>query len=380
MTNGHVENGFEGVADAFERNFKEHGEVGASCAVFVEGRTVVDVWGGVADPASQRPWTEDTIVTVFSCSKGAVAACANLLIDRGELDVDAPIASYWPEFAANGKGDIPVRWALCHKAGIPVIDKRVTREDILGWDGVVAAVAEQPPVWEPGTKHGYHALTYGWIVGELVRRITARTIGAYFREEFGDPLGLSWWIGLPPSEEHRVATTIGYPGGGTIGGAAKESLMARSMALLRVPRDVNDPVFHAAEIPAATGISDARSMARLYSALVEGETPLSRSQLDAARVPQTSGPDAVISVPGLIDIELTFGLGFMTASPFCRFGVPGAFGHNGAGGALGFGDPTNRVGFGYAMNQMLVPPGADPRPTGLVRAVYDSIGVEAPFT
>ncbi|MGK2949455.1 MAG: serine hydrolase domain-containing protein, partial [Acidimicrobiales bacterium] len=192
---GRVEPGFEGVAAAFERSFAEHGEVGAATAAYVGGRKVVDLWGGVADQATGAPYTEGSLQLVFSTTKGATAACANLLAQRGDLDIDAPVAEYWPEFAAAGKADIPVRWLLCHKAGLPYVDATLTLDEALAWDPMIRALEAQAPVWEPGTAHGYHATTYGWLVGEVVRRISGKSLGTFFREELAEPLGLEFWIG-----------------------------------------------------------------------------------------------------------------------------------------------------------------------------------------
>ena len=206
---GTVEPGFEGVREAFARNFTEHGDVGAAFCLHVEGRKVVDLWGGTADVKTGRPYDGSTLQLVFSTTKGATAACANLLAQRGALDLDAPVATYWPEFAAAGKDSIPVRWLLCHKAGLPVIDKRLSLEEALAWEPVIEALAVQQPVWEPGSAHGYHALTYGWLVGEVVRRVDGRSLGAFFAEEIARPLGLDFWIGLPEGEEDRVAPLVG---------------------------------------------------------------------------------------------------------------------------------------------------------------------------
>ena len=206
---GRADPGFEGVEEAFRRNFSEHGEVGAACCLYVDGRPVVDLWGGQADAVSGRPWREDTLVLVFSASKGATAVCVNLLAERGELDLDAPVARYWPEFAEGGKGEIPVRWVLSHRAGIPAIDTELTREEVFAWDPVVEAIAAHEAHWEPGSAHGYHARTYGWILGEVVRRITGESLGRFFAREVAKPLGLDFYIGLPEALEPRVATL--YP-------------------------------------------------------------------------------------------------------------------------------------------------------------------------
>src|SRR2546421_8264109 len=193
---GQVDAKFKGVRDAFAANFADHGEVGAGVALYVDGRKVVDLWGGVADGETGRPYAEDTLQLVFSTTKGATAICANLLAQRGELDVDAPVATYWPEFATAGKESIPVRWLLCHKAGLPAVDGTMSTEDALAWDPVIRALERQQPLWEPGTAHGYHATTYGWLVGEVVRRISGKSLGRFFADEVAAPLRLDFRIGL----------------------------------------------------------------------------------------------------------------------------------------------------------------------------------------
>ncbi|MDP1803652.1 MAG: serine hydrolase domain-containing protein [Acidimicrobiales bacterium] len=388
---GSVEPGFEGVAEAFRANFAEHGEIGASAAVYLGGRKVVDLWGGLSDKATGAVYGEDTLQLVFSSTKGATAACANLLAQRGELDVDAPVATYWPEFKAAGKENIPVRWLLCHKAGLPYVDATLTLEDALAWDPMVRALEAQAPIWEPGTAHGYHATTYGWLVGEVVRRITGKSLGRFFADEIAGPLGLEFWIGLPDDEQERVSPlqTLGRPKD-----PAVEQLMEQFMGpdtllgkALGAPSGVftgeggvfNRPEVRAAEVPAANGVTNARSMARLYAGLVgvvdggPGTPLLTEDQIARASETQTSGPDQILY------LETTFGLGFMTSSTFAPFGGPRSFGHTGAGGSVGFADPEHGIGFGYAMNRMMQNLSGDPRTRGLVQAVYDAVGVVPTF-
>src|SRR5262245_9465984 len=202
---GTVAPGFEGVRAAFARNFAEHGEVGAAFSLVHDGRMVVDLWGGVADAATGVPYTDDTLQLVFSTTKGATAICANLLAQRGELDVEAPVAEYWPEFGQAGKGEVPVRWLLGHRAGLPYVNGSIELAECLAWDPAVEALAAMEPLWEPGTAHGYHAVTYGWLVGEVVRRISGRSLGRFFADEVAGPLGLEFWIGLPAEQQPRVA-------------------------------------------------------------------------------------------------------------------------------------------------------------------------------
>jgi CubicO group peptidase (beta-lactamase class C family) len=389
---GIVEPGFEGVRDAFARNFDEYGDVGAGFCLHVEGRKVVDLWGGLADPAANRPYDESTLQLVFSTTKGATAVCANLLMQRGQLDIDAPVVTYWPEFGAAGKENIPVRWLLCHKAGLPVIDKRVSLAEALEWEPVIEALSVQEPVWEPGTAHGYHALTYGWLVGEIIRRVDGRSLGAFFAEEVAEPLGLEFWIGLPESEEDRVAPLIGslIPEGEAPNEELRalleeftgpDSLLGRALTLNSAFEMGcwNERAVHAAQIGAANGITNARSLSRMYAGLI-GSLPdapaaplLTPAQVDAARQTQTDGADRCLF------FDTSFGLGFFTASEFAPYGGAGSFGHSGAGGSMGFADPENGIAAGYVMNRMAQNLSGDPRTRGLVQASYDAIGAPVAF-
>jgi len=378
---GGAEAGYGKVVEAFQANFDDHGEVGAAFSLYVDGSKVVDVWAGTADVREGVRWSEDTLQLVFSTTKGATAACAHVPAQRGELDVDAPVATYWPEFAQAGKESVTVRQLLCHKAGLPVVDRRVSLDEALGWEPVIRALEVQEPVWEPGTAHGYHALTYGWLVGEVVRRISGRSLGRFFAKEIAEPLGLELWIGLPKEEQRRCARLIPFERP-TSGPAAKayemffgpETLTGRALNLgtaFSLDETWNEPKVRAAEIPAANGVTNAQSLARFYASLigeVDGVRILSKEQMAAARETQTSGPDRVLYA------ETTFGLGFMTTGPFSPYGGPQCFGHAGAGGSLGFADPQNGFAFGYVMNRMQANLSGDPRTIGLTRAVYDCIG------
>jgi CubicO group peptidase (beta-lactamase class C family) len=399
---GTVAPGFEGVREAFARNFAEHGEVGAGFSLVRDGTTVVDLWGGVADVSTLSPYTEDTLQLVFSTTKGATAILASLLAQRGELDVDAPVSEYWPEFAQAGKGDIPVRWLLCHKAGLPYVDRELSIEECLAWETPTKALAAMAPIWEPGSAHGYHAVTYGWLVGEVLRRITGRSVGRCFADEVAGPLGIEFWIGLPDDLQARVAplTNTGLnrrapgmaaeaPGGEAQGMIEQlEALLGPGSLLIKALGGTsslalagngvfNQPEVRAAELPAANGVTNARSLAKMYAAVigpVDGLGPLlTPEQTAAASTTQTSGSDRVLMM------ETTFGLGFMTSSPFSPYGGPRAFGHAGAGGSVGFADPENGLGFGYVMNRMMTNLSGDPRTRGLVSAVYDAIGVAPAF-
>ena len=397
---GTVAPGFEGVREAFARNFAEHGEVGAGFSLVHDGRTVVDLWGGVADAATGAPYSDDTLQLVFSTTKGATAVCANLLAQRGELDVEAPVTEYWPEFGQAGKGEVPVRWLLGHRAGLPYVNGSIELAECLAWDPVVEALAAMEPLWEPGTAHGYHAVTYGWLVGEVVRRISGRSLGRYFADEVAGPLGLEFWIGLPADQEPRVAPLTNRGVGPAEEGAEDEGvndlvsqieqfLGPDSMLVLALGGAssmpfvgtgvFNRPDVRAAEIPAANGVTNARSLARMYAALigpVEGVSDgplLTPAQVKAAATTQTRGADKVLM------FDTTFGLGFMTSSEFSPYGGPASFGHAGAGGSVGFADPENGLGFGYVMNRMMTNLSGDPRSRGLVAAAYEAIGVTPAF-
>jgi CubicO group peptidase (beta-lactamase class C family) len=375
---GWVATEFAPVLDAFGANFDERGEVGAAVSVYLDGRPVVDLWGGLADPIAARPWVEDTIVPVFSCTKGVTAVCANLLIERGELDPDAPVASYWPEFAANGKDSITVRVALSHRAGLPLVEGDFTLDDVCAWDPIVEQLARQAPIWEPGTQHGYHMRTYGWITGELIRRITGVSPGTFLRKEVADPLDLSCWIGLPESEEPRVAHLVPPD----MDMRAALAPLRDKLLLARVfgnPSDLftydemwNTRQMHACELPSSNGIGDARSLARLYASCiqegVDGVRTLHDVTVQQARTEQVRGPDAVIIV------ESAYGLGFMLGSSFGAANPPNVFGHAGAGGSLAFADPEVGVAFGYVMNDLRFGADGDPRSESLVRAMYEAVG------
>ena len=388
---GFVEPGFEKVRDAFVRNFEENDEVGAAYALHVEGRKTVDLWAGTTGRGTDEPYGEGALQVVYSTTKGATAACANLLAQRGELDVDAKVATYWPEYAQAGKADTLVRWLLCHKAGVPVVDRRLTMDEALDGKPVVEALEEQVPLWEPGTAHGYHALTYGWLVGELIRRIDGRSLGTFFREEVADPLGIEFWIGLPAELEPRVAPLIPDPALDQLTPELREmaaqfigpdTVLGRALTLSGALEMTayNEAKTHAAEIGAANGITNPRALSRLYAGLVGAlpdapATPLLTSeQIDVARQCQTEGTDRVLSVDPWFSVESTFGLGFITASEFGPFGGAGAFGHAGAGGSVGFADPDHQIAGGYVMNRMMNNLTGDPRSRGLIRASYEAVG------
>jgi CubicO group peptidase (beta-lactamase class C family) len=362
---GQADDGFGPVVDAFVANFREHGEVGAALAVYVQGRPVVDVWGGLADPRTGRPWTATTPAVVFSCTKGVLAICSYLLVQDGMLDLDAPVTRYWPTFGQHGKEAIAVRWLLAHRAGLPALDGSLTREEVLAWDPVIAAIEAQAPLWPPGSAHAYHTITYGWLVGEVIRRVSGEGVGTFVRLRLAEPLDLRLWVGLPQTERAAVAWLLApLPDADTETARAIREAEARPVArraatmcgAFAFPADgdhvtFNDADIQAAEIPGANGISDARSLARLYAACVgpiDGLRLMTPTSVDDALVVRSSGPQW----SGAPDLGDRWGTGFAIASPGSPLLGPRSFGHAGAGGELAFGDDAHGVGFGYINNQM----------------------------
>jgi CubicO group peptidase (beta-lactamase class C family) len=386
---GKVEAGFEGVEEAFRANFDVHGEVGAAFCLYVDGRSVVDLWGGVADVGSGRPWTEDTLALVFSTTKGVTAIAAHLLAQRGQLDLDAPVVDLWPELTGGGKERLTTRDLLAHRAGLPVIDGTITPEEALAWHPVVERVAASTPLWEPGTAHGYHAITYGWLVGEVVRRATGRSLGTVVADELSGPLGLDLWVGLPEAEEPRVSTLLGSDldltniiGEEVLASlpeeiralvqafVAPDGVTQRALTITTPPLDWNSRAVHAAEIPAANGIASARALARLYAACigeVDGVRLLDPATVEDATRTQSEGPDQVLMIP------TRFGSGFFLSSTFSPLFGETSFGHAGAGGSLAFADPEHRIGFGYVMNRMQQNLAGDPRTVALIDAIRGAL-------
>jgi CubicO group peptidase (beta-lactamase class C family) len=379
---GHCDARFKRVREVFAAGFESGAELGAGLCIYRDGELVVDLWGGFADPAKTQPWRRDTLANVYSTTKGITAICAHQLVERGELDLDAPVARYWPEFAQNGKADIPVRMLLSHRAGLPAIARKLTPDDLYDWKTMTTALAEQAPWWTPGAKHGYHAITYGWLVGELVRRASGMSIGRYVREHVGAPLGAEFWIGLPEELDARTASLVQGPieagaGPNMLDEIAKnpDGMLAKTFA--------NPPLFmispnarawRAAELAAANGHTTAFALARIYATLacggeLDGVRLLGREAIENARIVQSDGPDQVLPM------ATRFGLGFMIPPDQEPLGPnPRVFGHGGAGGSLGLADPEAKIGFGYVMNLMHTGPWlVDPRPRALLSALYASL-------
>ncbi|MGY6500845.1 MAG: serine hydrolase domain-containing protein [Acidimicrobiales bacterium] len=399
---GIVAEGFEPVRDAFERNFTEHGDVGAAVSVVVDGQVLVDLWGGSADRSGERPWTENTLVNVYSSTKGLTALCAHVLADRGVLDLDAPVVDVWPEFGAAGKSTMPIRYLLTHEAGLPVIDENLPDGAVVDWEHMVGALERQAPVWEPGSAQGYHAVTFGWLVGEVVRRATGvDTFGEALDQLVVAPLGIDFYVGTPDSEHHRVADLVRDTAAppSPVDDAetddaqraalaemvaaylAPDSLVSRSLGLASKPfaPSNNSAEWRRAQVPAANGHGNARSLARVYGALagggeIDGVRLLSPEAVDRASALQVGGRDRVLPM------ETRRSLGFMLPVPGQpdRRG-PRSFGHAGAGGSLGYADPDRALGFGYTMNTMwgggfMAP---DPRAQGLIGAVHAALDARA---
>ncbi|WP_405710272.1 beta-lactamase family protein [Streptomyces xanthophaeus] len=381
---GVVAEGFEPVRDAFVRNFEVLGDRGAAVAVYRDGRKVVDLWGGTKDAYGTEAWTRDTAQIVRSATKGVAAAVPLLLHQRGLLDLDAPVASYWPEFKAGGKDRTLVRDLLAHRAGVPALDRGLSAAEAA--DGVSGprAVAAQQPFWQPGSEHGYHAQTYSWLLSELVLRATGRTVGGILAEELAEPLGLEFWIGLPDSETHRVGRVapVDPPEGSGLlrtrpkrnvseAYADPDSLTRRAFAAIDPLPDENDPAYRAAELPASAGIGTARALARFYAATVgvveDGARIFTPATTALAGKELSAGPDRVLVV------NTRFGPGFMLHGPASPLLSPASFGHPGRGGSLAFADPEAGIGFGYVTNALAKSVTADPRAQALVRALRSAL-------
>ncbi|MFK0108576.1 serine hydrolase domain-containing protein [Streptomyces sp. NPDC091217] len=385
--NGTVAEGFEPVRDAFVKNFELLGDRGAAVAVYRDGHRVVDLWGGARDfdgDAGRAPWERDTAQIVRSATKGVAAAVLLLLWQRGQLDLDAPVDEYWPEFKAAGKERTSVRQLLAHRAGVPVLDRPLTPAEAADPDAGAAAVAAQAPVWEPGTDHGYHAQTFSWLTGELVRRVTGRGIGEWIADEIAGPVGAELWLGLPETQQTRVGRVGPVAAPETAGvlrtrpkRAVSEayadpgSLTRRAFGAISPLPDENDPAYRAAALPASNGIATADGLARFYASLIGevdgGRRLFTPETMEQARTEQSAGPDRVLV------ISTRFGLGYMlhgSASPLLS---PTSFGHPGRGGALGFADPESGIAFGYVTNGFRKSVTADPRAQALVRAVRTAL-------
>jgi CubicO group peptidase (beta-lactamase class C family) len=372
---GHCDDRFSAVKDAFAQNFKDGREVGASFAATIDGETIVDIWGGWADAACTKPWERDTIVNVYSTTKVMAALCTHMLVDRGQLDLDAPVAKYWPEFAQAGKENLPVKFLLSHQSGLSGIVEPLTVEEFYDWDHTVGLLAAQEPLWEPGAHSGYHSLTFGHLLGEVLRRITGKTMGTFFREEVAEPLGADFHIGLSEEHDHRVGELIPpetpRP---EIPGIDPNSKLAKAMTNpgLRA-EDSRDRAWRAAEIPAANGHGNARSVARVATALacggeLDGVRLLGSETIEKSIEEQCYGKDLVLQIP------IRYGLGWGLTSKEMPVGPnPRTFYWGGWGGSAVIMDLDAKMCFAYVMNRMTSDLVGDTRVTGPAIALFSEM-------
>ena len=382
---GFVAPGFEEVRAEFERNFAERGEIGAAVAAYWRGEKVVDLWGGRRSPNDSSPWNRDTMVVVMSTTKGLSAMTLAIANARGWLDYDAPVARYWPEFAQHGKGSVTVRQLLGHEAGLVLLDEQLTTEKLRDFDYVARVLARQKPAWTPGTRHGYHTMTLGLYMQELIRRVDPqhRTLGRFFHEEIAVPLDLDFYIGLPraipvgriatvqPLSRRRGLLALRYtPAAVTLKMIRPGSLLRRSFAGLAA--DPNDRAYLEVEVPAGNGVGTARAIARAYSAFAEGGAELGITPGTFARV---TAPALVANpVDEVLGVPSYFSLGFLRPGPGASFGSSRrALGSPGAGGSFGFADPDAHLGYAYVMNKLDFYLGDDPREKPLRDAIYRAI-------
>lgn len=382
---GSCDERFARVLRVFGENFRERGEIGAAVAITVDGTSVVDVWGGWADRAHLRPWRRDTLVDVFSVGKAMAALCLLMLAENGEVDLDAPVARYWPGFAARGKGEITAGMVLSHRAGLPAIRRRLPDEAMYDWELMTSALAGEEPWWEPGLTHGYHVNTFGFLVGEIVRRVSGDSVGEFFRRRVADRLGADFHFGVRPEDDDRIADFLFDRD--LSGGEDQpppelfEADVARQFLLRNVYLNppglsglgtVNTRAWRAAQMPSTNGHANARAVARIYGALacggeLDGVRLLQPKIIERARTEASSGPDFVLGRP------TRFGLGFQLTQPERTLGTsPRSFGHFGAGGSVGFADPDAGLAFAYTMNRA----GRrwqNPRNRALIDALYASL-------
>lgn len=378
--NGHCDPRFTPVADAFSALFEDPQERGAALCIQVGGETVVDLWAGSAGKEPGQGWQADTLLNLFSCTKTFAAVAALQLVGEGRLELDAPVARYWPEFAAAGKQDITVRQLLCHRAGLPAIREPLAPEALYDWDSMTAALADETPWWTPGAEHGYAPITYGWLIGEVIRRVDGREPGAAIVARTATPLGLDFHIGLDDREFHRVAHIA--RGKGNLGDAAAQRLLRTMMtdaaalstrAFTNPPSvltSTNKPEWRRMSQPAANGHGNARSLAGFYSGLLQGKL------LDDALLAELTREHAVGADRTLLTCT-RFGLGCMLDQPSvanATYGLgPQAFGHPGAGGSIGFADPERELAFGFVVNTLGPYVLMDPRAQRLARLAGDCL-------
>ena len=370
---GHVAPGFEGVRDAFAANFATDGDVGASFCATKDGEILVDLWAGVADADTGKPWERDTIVNVYSTTKTMCALTALLLADRGALDFARPVAHYWPEFAANGKAAVTVAQLMSHSAGLSGWKEKISKDDLYDWDKATALLAAQAPYWEPGTAPGYHAMTQGYLVGEVVRRIAGVSLGTLFRTEIAEPLGADFHIGLPASEDARVATLIPPPVGQGIADMTDRPLTANMASNPAInPLETRTRAWRAAEMPAANGQGNARSVAMVQTLVANGGVSggkriLSEAGVRRALESQIQGDDLVLGIP------VHYGLGYGLPGGQMPFPNPNSCYWGGYGGSLVINDLDARTTFAYVMNKMAGTTVGDMRAFRLAMAMWQGL-------
>jgi CubicO group peptidase (beta-lactamase class C family) len=377
--------GFDEVRAEFERNFAERDEIGAAVAAYWRGEKVVDLWGGRRSARGGEPWNEDTMVIVFSTTKGLSAMTLAIANARGWLDYDAPVARYWPEFAQNGKSAITVRQLLGHEAGLVFLDERLPVEKLRDLDYLARLLARQTPSWPPGSRHGYHAMSIGLYMQEIIRRVdpAQRTLGRFFHEEIARPLGIDFYIGVPPEiPDTRLATVKLLSPARAIAAMRTApldlipkvlwpwSLLRKSLAFVDLPW--NERPSLEVEVPAGNGVGTARAIARAYSAFAEGGAELGLTPQTFARL--TAPPEFVPPRDEILGVPAQYSLGFLRPGPNIAFGSSArAFGTPGAGGSFGFADPEAHVGYAYVMNKMDFYLVDDPREKALRDAMYRAI-------
>lgn len=389
--NGETDEKFAILREEFQRNFDDRGEIGASLCVSVNGETVADLWGGIADPAKGDAWQRDTVSIIFSCTKAATALCAHILIERGLLNPAAPVSDYWPEFAQNGKENTTVQMMLNHESAVPAFRDPIKAGGFNDWDYMIGRIEAEEAHWQPGTRNGYHMVSFGWTVGELVRRVSGKSLGEFFRDEVAVPLNLDYWIGLPDDAKPHIAPIIPHMP------RPEDMVTEFAQKLMTEPTSIqalsfintggwspNDPAAHAAQIGGAGGISNARSQVAMYEVLANaksqkgsynGVTLLSADYIDKMRHVSTATQiDATLLAP------TRFASGFMKSMDnrahkggehmSCIIGE-GAFGHVGAGGSIGFADPDHGLAFSYTMNKMGAGLLMNERGQSLIDATYE---------
>lgn len=382
---GHCDPRFEPVRSCFEENFRERGEIGAAVAIHVAGKVVLDIWAGMADRAAKKPWSASTLVNVYSTSKGLAALCIQLLLERGQLALDAPVAEYWPEFGAHGKGAITLRVLLSHRAGLAAIKDPLPAGALYDHALMANALAAQAPEWEPGTQHGYHAQTFGFLLAELVRRVTGSTLGQYLRDEIARPSGADVHIGLSADNDARVAKLTrpldlpSPPGETNLMDVWKREPAALTTRAFSnpppVPGATQTREYRAAEIPASNAHATALGLSRIYAATISPNPDWGQPLLSPAGIARCS-EEYAFGMDLVLRMITRFGPGFMLSQPegSGNFGPNlRSFGHPGMGGSLGFADPDAQIGFGYVMNRMGAAILIDERAHRLVEALYSCI-------